>query len=49
MNKELICNHIRTFYNKEIFDYFYPDCWIKPSTSADGWKYHKPNKKRKSL
>ena len=21
---------------------------IKPSTSADGWKYHKPNKKRKN-
>ena len=20
---------------------------IKPSTSADGWKYHKPSKKRK--
>ena len=23
------------------------DVYIKPSTSADGWKYHKPNKKRK--
>lgn len=29
---------------------FYPivECaHIKPSTSADGWKYYKPNKKRK--
>lgn len=23
------------------------DAEIKPSTSADGWKYHKPSKKRK--
>lgn len=30
-----------------LFDPRVEYAYIKPSTSADGWKYHKPNKKRK--
>ena len=39
INAKLVHNYACDL--KQIFNNAYP------STSADGWKYHKPNKKRK--
>lgn len=33
--------------SRYVFEPRVEDFAIKPSTSADGWKYHKPSKKRK--
>ena len=35
------------FTNPYVYEPRVEDIEFKPSTSADGWKYHKPSKKRK--
>ena len=35
------------YYIRDMYELRFDNAYIKTSTSADGWKYHKPNKKRK--